>query len=433
MNKKVKLLIMCFFVITTALFVSSCASYPYHLDLMRNPGIIGQTDANPFRDIHKGGQGTDIDIFYATNREPSGEEDIEPFYANKRGQVLRLGLATVRFGGKDLRWDELKEQSLLKNRKKKYPLEVIGVEEFGVLNTSLSRLDPNRYTPEARKPAEEFAEDINKKLEQTKNKSINIFVGGFRINFENPILVAAELWHYTGYKGLFFAFPWPATPGSVFSYSADLETAMYSSRELRLLLYFLASKTKVEKINIIAYSAGSRVVAGALKDIRLQNPGDDKNTLRSKFKIGQVMFIGADLDKNIFGSLFDDGFHEVPETMTIYLSQVDDTLGIATWLLRSQRMGTITEEELTPETVKYLRTHNDLIAIDVTDAKYSHAEHGHGYFINSPWVSSDLLISLAFKKSPEERGLVRKEGKGIWTFPPSYIKRLQIEVENGKE
>ncbi|MFH1381010.1 MAG: alpha/beta hydrolase [Candidatus Omnitrophota bacterium] len=430
MNRKIKLFMMCFLILAMTFSASSCASYPYRLNLMRNPGVISETDTDPFIDIHKAEQGTDVDVFYATSREPSSKKDIEPFYTNRRDNVLRLGLATVQFGDKNVTWEELKEQSLLEHRQKKYPLEVIKIEEFGVLNTSLSVLNPDRNTPEAKKPAEEFIIDINKKLDETKSKNIYIFVGGVRVNFENPVLVAAELWHYMGYRGVFFAFPWPATPGAIFSYSTDLETAIYSSRDLRLLLEFLASETKVEKINIIAYSAGTRVVASALKDMRLKYLADDRSALRKRLKIGQVALISGDLNKDDFGAFFDDGFHEIPETMTLYMSRIDAVLGFATWILRYQRLGNLTEEKLLPEVSEYLRTHDDLVAIDVTNAKYSRSENGHGYFINSPWVSSDILLSMTLNIPPGERGLVRKEGKGIWTFPPSYIKRLQIETEN---
>ena len=49
---------------------------------------------------------------------------------------------------------------------------------------------------------------------------------------------------------------------------------------------------------------------------------------------------------------------------------------------------------LKPHVQEYLRRNDSLILIDVTNAEAASAGNGHAYFRKSPWVSSDILISL---------------------------------------
>ena len=66
----------------------------------------------------------------------------------------------------------------------------------------------------------------------------------------------------------------------------------------------------------------------------------------------------------------------------------------------------------------------DFIFIDVTDAEKSSTGNGHAYFRKSPWVSSDILSTLMYDLSPEERSLTRTREWPMWKFPPDYITTL---------
>ena len=52
-------------------------------------------------------------------------------------------------------------------------------------------------------------------------------------------------------------------------------------------------------------------------------------------------------------------------------------------------------------------------------------DNGHAYFRKSPWVSSDIVMTLMFDLQPNERGLVQDPEMLIWTFPADYIQRLR--------
>jgi esterase/lipase superfamily enzyme len=363
-------------------------------------------------------------ILYATDRKPAQTEGA--FYLNDRGALLRLGLANVVSGEKDIDWEEARRVSLLKNRTRDYPLEVAGVEEFGFLDRSVSELtDPSLLPTDWKAAAARYAEVIDAKLERSRRKEIFIYVHGYKVVFDNPILVTAELWHFLGYDGVAIAFSWPSTP-STWAYASDLETAFLSAYRLRVLLTYLAEETRAERINIIGYSAGTRLVIAALHQLALMHAAPGADAGRTKPPIGQVILICSDYDRDLFGAALVNGLLEVPQSLTVYLSETDKALGMSRRLFRRNRLGEMwTERPLKPHVAAYIQRNESLVLIDVTDAEAAAAGNGHAYFRQSPWVSSDILISLLYGLEPRERGLVRLPDVPVWSFPEDYISRLQ--------
>ena len=49
---------------------------------------------------------------------------------------------------------------------------------------------------------------------------------------------------------------------------------------------------------------------------------------------------------------------------------------------------------------------------------------GHGYWIANQRVSSDVLLSMVYPFDPAWRGLVHGPGRGMWSFPADYPKRV---------
>lgn len=78
-------------------------------------------------------------------------------------------------------------------------------------------------------------------------------------------------------------------------------------------------------------------------------------------------------------------------------------------------------EIATEQASRFLRSHPRLRVIDVSNA--GGAVSGSGYLRESPWVSSDVVLSLRYDLAPEERGLTRAPGSPIWTFPDDYLER----------
>jgi esterase/lipase superfamily enzyme len=273
----------------------------------------------------------------------------------------------------------------------------------------------------------EFAEIVNQRLAASGVKDVYVYLHGFRVVFDIPVLVGAELWHFLGYRGAFVAYTWPSTP-SVFAYLSDLEAAVIMARKFRLFLTYLAEETQVEKIHIVGFSAGSRLVVRALSQLALLNGDATEEEIRQHVRIGNVIIVGGDISHEEFGSALADGLLRIPERTTIYVSSADRALIWAKRIFRRSRLGQLWTEELPQRTADFLRENPSLEIIDVTEAAESTTGNGHAYFRKSPWVSSDLLTLLAYDMGAAERGLKKEENLLVWTFPPDFIERLRKAI-----
>jgi len=407
--------------------LAACASPgPYQLDLMPAPQVYSQgtidpfEDRNPIEDIPYQG------ILYATDREPADEAHPEQLYQNKRGHVVRLGVGHLELGKEGITWEEARRISLAKNRTESYPLRVNSITDFGILENTVPWAFYNRdeIPDEVLDGDEEFIKAINEKLAVSKRKHIYIYTHGYKVVFENPLLVATELWHFLGYDGAFVAYAWAATPRRL-AYFADIETANLSARNLRKFIEYLAYNTTAEKIHIVAYSAGTRVALEALSELALQRTQKTREEILAELRIGQVILVGSDIDRDLFGAYIEDGVLNVSDKTSVYLSKVDKVLGVSKWIFERARLGQLEAGfKLRPEVARFLGEQTTIDLIDVSAAKKADAGNGHSYFRQSPWASSDLLMNLMYGLGPRERGLERTEENPVWSFPPDYIDRL---------
>jgi esterase/lipase superfamily enzyme len=414
-------------VFAIVLTLSGCASQPKdQIMLMPAPDVFDQgdwdpfTDRDPVKDIPYGG------ILYATDREPAPKKG--QYYRDERGHVLRLGVARITAGKEGMTWEQARRISLLKERSEDYPLKVTDVREDGILDSSTNLFTESLVGSDQRDvPGVQFAAKVNAKLAISKRKDVFIYVHGYKVVFENPLLVASELWHFLGYEGAFIAFSWPSTP-STLAYFSDLETAALSAGNLRILIQYLAENTDARRIHIIGYSAGTRVVAQALDQLALMVAGPDCKDSAKALRIGHVILTGSDIDAHIFGSYLVDGMLDVADDITIYASAKDKALGVSSWVFGRDRLGQIVNEPLSEEATRYLYQNNKLVIINATDTPGAASGNGHAYFRQSPWTSSDILATLTFDLKPEERGLEQVGGKPIWTFSADYIDKLRAAL-----
>ena len=392
---------------------------------MPAPGIYEEGKIDPFIDNDPISRGVQPGILYATDRAPAAEDDKKyEYYTHERGRVLRLGEAFTKLGiDEDITWEEARKITLLKNRTDNYPLEVSEIEEFGILERTIPPFDG--INERSQEPLERFQAEIRERLAHSRSNDVYIYVHGYKVNFENPLLVASELWHFLGYNGAFIAYSWP-TKFSIWAYVADLENARASARYLRTLILDIAKMPEVDKIHVIGYSAGTRLVSRMLADLGMYGFRLTKEEIYDRVKLGNVILIGSDVDRNILTGYLIDGALRIPDALTIYQSQEDGALNMSKKVFRLERSGQVVlDRPMTPESAQFFEDHPELRMIDVTNAEGGTEGSGHSYFRTSPWVSSDILMTLMYDLSPEERGLVPYEDFPLWDFPDDYVERLR--------
>lgn len=409
------------------LLVACGTSGPYTLALMPAPDVYEPDTIDPFRDANPIASDGHPGMLYATNRLPAPEGD-ERYYTHERGGAMRIGMGRIELANNETArtWEEAKQIALLKNRTDDYPLQVTAIEEFGIHPRSLSPIAPESLRDGASQGAvDRFNNAINQRLALSRGKDVYIFVHGYKVSFDNPLLVASELWHYLGYNGAFVAYSWP-TRESLMSYMADVENARSSARHLRMLLLDLADNPAVERIHVIGYSAGTRLVSRMLADLGQYAYGLEEEEIRARAKLDNVILIGSDVDQGILGGYLLDGALRVPEALTIYQSKGDSALAMSRLLFGQNRAGqTLAVTDVNAPGNRWLLEHQVLRIIDVSDAANADAGNGHGYLRSSPWVSSDILMTLLYDLPPEARGLEQTGGIGIWRFPKNYVERLR--------
>lgn len=357
-------------------------------------------------------------MLYVTDRQPADSASHERFYQNARGSLMRAGVGEVKYADGHLDGNFLRILPIAGEKAERYPGTVTKIDEFGYLSKVMpyGDLTGEEERNGLEKVDAQFAALVDKKLATSSQNDIFIFVHGFRVVFENPILAASELWNFMGNDGVIIAYAWPATP-KVFAYLHDIETARISGRNLRKLVSYLSDNTDARKIHIIAHSAGTRVAMTALNELALSSRGQNS-------QLGQVALIASDYDPQQFASTLADGMLDIVDDVTIYLSQDDFALGLSKRVFSIKRLGQLDDlATISPRAKSWLRDHPKLHFVDVSQAKDAFRGNGHSYHRNSPWVSSDLLITMTKALKPKERGLVRRDDQIAWDFPNDYQAR----------
>jgi esterase/lipase superfamily enzyme len=400
--------------------------------LMPTPLVCMRGRIDPFVGLPEDRTPNVVQLFYATDRNPVDDEDPEDRYGNRRGYLLRLGQAQVRMGDDDESWAEYRDAVLDGECQ---PERLEDVQEYGPLWTTVPGaarevpLADGEHGAPLQRPALEFAAAIDRRLELAPTREVTVFVPGINTGFGRPLLLAAGLAHFLGTDGVVVAYCWPVA-GNMLAYSRDTETVGLASRNLRELLRLLAEHTDVERINVLGYSRGAAVVNGALLQLRLMHRGEDVEALRSRTRIGTVVYAGPDEDVDLFRNLSLDRVDDLLEAYVVYVSTQDLALSISrSFMSGTQRLGVPGEvsereaEEIRSEAV------SGFVDVGLAQDRAGRGLWGHSFWVDNPWVSSDLILTLRYGLAPAERGLVREDDELMWRFPEDYPERLSTVVD----
>ena len=380
---------------------------------MPSPTLYAEAIVDPFTDVTTENVYDRAKLFYATDRAPAGADDPQAHYSNERGHMLRAGVARVRIDPPLDSWEDIRRVTLKGERKETYRLQLSEVHEFGVFPFSLTGYFENAPSQQDMQSAgRQFAAEIDAQLARSRNKDIFIYTHGYNVDFDYSTLVSKELQHFLGYQGAFISYNWTATPSRL-AYFRDQESVLATRRNLRSLIEYLSANTRVRRIHIIGYSAGTRLAFEAAYQIALRP--------EPRPRLGRLILIGSDLDAAFVLQALDDGLLDAVDDVTFYQSATDSALALSRLAFGRQRIGQTSQRGAVPAAVMAgLANVENLHLIDVTDAEAANAGNGHWYFRASPWASSDLFVSLLTDLGPGQRGLVRLPGDVVWKFPPNY-------------
>jgi esterase/lipase superfamily enzyme len=353
---------------------------------------------------------TDARVLYATTRAPAPPGD-DRRYLRSSGETVRLGLAHVRLGKPGWSFMDLVESDRTSRIDTPRPASVTSVEEFGPLGSEADRA---------------FIAAIDRQVETSRTGEAVIYVPGYRVTFNQVITLMGAWAHYLGRSSAVVAFSWP-TGTRVWNYFLDCRQARAHIPDIERSLALIAERSKARRLNVIAFSCGSPLLAEALVRLRNRHPGDDHAALQRRYRIGNAIFVAADIDLQTFKRSQLPALSDIAVRTQVYVSEDDAALKWASRFAGASRLGRPRLDELTRADLETLASNERLVGIDVAGVYGRHelaGMRGHGYWVANERVSSDVLLSMIYPFDPAWRQLVHPPGRGMWTFPDDYPQRI---------
>lgn len=400
---------------------TACAGPPIE-SLMPTPVVYSELNLSPLDKIPENQRWKPRRVYYATTRqrEPNPQR-ID--YSNEESDLVSAGMSLIGFGGPQLSWSDLSEYSRSSDRPDVIDLSIAGLIEAGTFKPSLEG-------PVSEDDAEGLGwltADMNQSIDAARDKDLLVYVHGAKVNFYNANVFAAMLDHFMGRDMTSIAFSWP-TRQNILAYGtgADVERAYRAAPALASLLEVLANKTNARRINIVCWSAGGRVTTAALKELYERNK-DSEMDPRERFRIGTVYYAAADVPTAEFLDALPN-INALANRVVVTLSSKDEALNMGEKFMgggarigqRNQNLG---ETELAA-----IGEADRLEVIDVSRGWEGRGFDitGHRYWMDHPWASSDLILSIRSDFGPSERGLEPAGAGGVlWSIPEDYPQRLR--------
>jgi esterase/lipase superfamily enzyme len=356
---------------------------------------------------------TEVSVLYATTRAPAPPEAPER-YARGTGDAMRLGVARVQLGEPAWSFDDLVKSDRTNDPETPRPARVAAVEEFGL------------YGAPGGDPERAFVAAIDRQVEQLPDRSVVIYIPGYRATFDQVMILMGSWAHFLGRDSSVIAFSWP-TGTRWWNYLADCRRARAYVPKIARLIELVAEQSEARRLNLIAFSCGAPLLAEALVQLRQEHPDEDRAALLQRYRIANDIFVAADIDLQTFARSHLPALLDIAGRTEVYLSENDVALKWASFLSRASRLGRPRFDELTREELETLASNERLVTIDVTDVEGAHETtgiRGHGYWFANQRVSSDVLLSMMYPFDPVWRGLDHAPGLGLWTFPDDYPRRV---------
>jgi esterase/lipase superfamily enzyme len=394
--------------------LTGCGKDEVSWTMMPPPVVVTDPRLDFARRVAPADRDTDVRVLYATTRAPSPPGARER-YQPRPGDRTRLGQAEVQLGEPGWSFADLMASDVTSTNETLRPARLTAVEEFGAMGEDGDRA---------------FVAAVDRQVQASSTGEAVIYVPGYRVTFDQVLVFMGAWAHYLGRSSAVVAFSWP-TGTRVWNYFLDCRRAQAFVPDIERLITLVSEKTQARRVNLIAFSCGSPLLAEALVKLRARHPEEDHAALQRRYRIGNALFVAADIDLKTFARAHLPAVSDVAVRTLVYVSKDDGALKWSGFLARASRLGRPNFEELTREDLETLASNERLVGIDVTGVYGPHelgGMRGHGFFFANPRVSSDVLLSMIYPFDAAWRGLAHPPGRGMWTFPDDYPQRVKDAV-----
>ena len=395
-----------------AVCLAGCQPMAY---LMSTPLQIVRAEAST---LNAYGPDDQMTLLYATTRQPLMTASSRS-YGEAFSAELRLGVATLRVEPEGPGARDVRALPSLSNVRDHPTLRLEKLEERAVFEPS-ERLDA--LNDETAK----FFSDIDQALSTSADKDVFVYVHGANNSVYRTAAQAAQYRPFTDRRSVVVAFAWP-TVDNYLDYSSDLRNAQRSVPVFARFIELLARYTRAQHINIMAHSAGARIVSGALASLGA-DARPDRVTLRQGLRLGEVYYAAADIEIKTFVSEF-KSYGDLPMRVTLQVNRGDYVLAFLGMSSGNSRAGRPNFDELSEAERTSLWDWTAASRLDIVDVSSERAGDlpggAHAFWYERRWVSSDVVLEFVYHAPPAQRGLnaTDKDGLKRWVFPSDYEQR----------
>jgi len=189
------------------------------------------------------------------------------------------------------------------------------------------------------KQVEPIRGQLGELIAEAQERSILLYVHGFRYTFEEAVLDAVQISDSAGFHGDTMMFSWPSKAG-LFDYVSDRESAMWSRDAFERVLDAVMLSPARSRVHLVAHSMGTMITLEGLRQIYARY-GD-----AAADKIGAVVFASPDIDIDVFRSSI-ERLGPLARKITIVTATNDRALALSRRLAGGiTRVGAAEKEQL---------------------------------------------------------------------------------------
>ena len=309
-----------------------------------------------------------IPVYYATNRSPLSSEDDDPgYYSDERGNLsfgkTLVALSTRKEGKSPFvdwaRWEARTSEP--RNRNELLAAEPLDAELFGATLDAASAAEGDR--------------------------SVLLFIHGFRRSFEIVATEVAAITLETNIGGVPMFFSWPSANSSL-GYSADVNSMRWSAADLRETLKFLLARESISKVHVIAHSLGGDGLLTALEDL-------SRDDAARVDKLGEIVLASPDVDAGLFRRDYWPALQALGIRVTLYATNNDVPLQASEVVNRYRRLGDAKAEIFIGDGVETI-VYSDVVTF----------MNSHDAVVEITDVQADLHYLLVEGRGADERPTV---------------------------
>jgi len=319
-------------------------------------------------------------VFFATDRELSGDRHPARLFGSVRGQ-LRYGSCEVSIP-RDHRMGEMESPSLLRLEFRQDP-----EQHVVLLSADLTERDS-------------YFGDLRNAIAASGTRSALLFIHGYRTTFEDAARRTGQLAYDLGFHGAPIFYSWPSQ-GKLSGYILDEANVEWTQADLAAFLADVLQQSDAEHVYLLAHSMGNRALAQATASVIAARPD-----LASRIR--EVILAAPDIDAEVFRQQLLPALAAVPNPLTLYASSEDSALHASKAVHGYARAG---------ESGPGLVVAPGVETIDAS--KVDTGFIGHTYFAEQRSALSDMYYLIKQHARAAERfGLQAVEGAmgRHWTF-----------------